>query len=396
MKSTTLLLAILMVTGILSCKKKGAEGEPEGNGNGNAGNVKEFMVGTIRNALRREPIVWKDGAMTRLPFESSQNTNAKSVAVSGNDVFILGHETNPNGFIRTSRIVIWKNDEMTPITDGSKKAAPIKMIVDNGNVYILGTETDQSEGSGTELYKYWKNGVVTPLNIRGGQASDMVVVNNDVYISGNETNANGKIVAKYWKNGVGVDITDGSKDAYGESISVEGSTIAVLFNQKNTTQFGNDLKVWKNNVVSVLNSGNFNTFGKKIILKDNAVHVLGRQLMSELSQQVVYWKDAAKKEITNGNRNGYEFDMQAVGNDVYVVFEETNADNIEVAKIAKNGVIKELSNGVDDMSPTAFTVVNGVEHVVGNSGTRAFKWKNGVESAVSLNGSVNGIFVKNN
>lgn len=396
MKSTTLLLAILSFSFILSCKKKGAEGEPEGNGNGNAGNVKEFMVGAINNAQRKEPVVWKDGELTALPFESSQNTVAKSVTIAGNDVYILGHETNPNGFIRTSRIVTWKNDELVPVTDGSKKAAPIKMVVDNGNVYVLGTETDQSQGSSTTLYKYWKNGVVTPLNTRDGQATDMVVVNNEVYISGNEANAAGRIIAKYWKNGVAVEITDGSKDAYGESISVEGSTIAVLFNQKNNTQFGNDLKVWKNNVVSILNSGNFNTFGKKIILKNNVAHVLGRQNMPNASQQVVYWADAAKKEITNGNRSGYEIDIQIAGNDVYVLFEEDNASNTLIAKIAKNGVAKELSNGNDDASAAAFTIVNGIEYVVGNANKQAFQWKNGTEKVVNLNGSVNGIFVKNN
>lgn len=396
MKSTTLLLAILMLTGIVSCKKSGKDGEPDGNGNGDPANAKEFIVGSIKNAQRREPIVWKDGELTRLPFESSQNTVAKSVTVSGNDVYILGHETSPNGFIRTSRIVTWKNEEMTAVTDGSKRAAPIKMIVDNGNVYVLGTETDQSQGSSTTLYKYWKNGVVTPLNTRAGEATDMAVVNNDVYISGNETNASGRKVAKYWKNGVAVDLTDGAKDAYAESISVEGAAIAVLFSQANSTQFGNDLKVWKNNVVSVLNSGNFISLGKKIILKNNVAYVLANQQIPNQSQQVVYWADAAKKEITDGDRNGYPIDIQLAGSDVYILFEEVNSSNTVIAKLAKNGVVKALSNDNEDASPTAFTIANGIEYVVGNSSSRAFQWKNGQESTVDLNGSVNGIFVKNN
>ncbi len=396
MKSTTLLLAILLITGVVSCKKSGKDGQPDENGNGNPANAKEFMVGSINNGQRREPIVWKDGELTRLPFESSQNTIAKSVTLAGNDVYILGHETSPNGFIRTSRIVTWKNEEMTAVTDGSKRAAPIKMIVDNGNVYVLGTETDQSQGSSTTLYKYWKNGVVTPLNTRAGEATDMVVVNNDVYISGNEANAAGRKVAKYWKNGQAVDLTDGVKEAYAEGISVEGATIAVLFRQANSTQFGNDLKVWKNNVVSTLNTGNFLSLGKKILLKNNVVHVLANQNMPNLSQQVVYWADAAKKEITTGDRNGYPIDMQLAGSDVYILFEEVNSSNTVIAKLAKNGVVKSISKDSDDTNPTAFTVVNGIEYIVGNSDGKAFLWENGQESNVNLNGAVNGIFVKNN
>src|SRR5688500_8496707 len=88
------------------------------------------------------------------------------------------------------------------------------------DIYIVGKEYDAASNS---LYpKYWKNGVGTNL-ADAGEATAIVVVNDDVYISGYGRNSSGKSVAKYWKNGVEHVLTDGSSSAVASNIAVSGS-----------------------------------------------------------------------------------------------------------------------------------------------------------------------------
>ena len=49
-------------------------------------------------------------------------------------------------------------------------------------------------------------------------AQSIVIVGNDVYVSGYEKNSSKIPVAKYWKNGVAVSLTDGTNDANASGI----------------------------------------------------------------------------------------------------------------------------------------------------------------------------------
>jgi len=66
--------------------------------------------------------------------------------------------------------------------------------------------------------KYWKNGVATALTdgTKIASANAITVVRNDVYVVGGERNGNGISVAKCWKNGV-ANLVD-PDDAYGTEV----------------------------------------------------------------------------------------------------------------------------------------------------------------------------------
>ncbi len=386
-KALNPLAALLVLAALVSCSKDGpSEDGPEDQPNGSV-----YIAGYVRNGIRLEPALWENGELTALPFNSGSNTRAIDIAVEGKDTYVLGQERSPNSFSRVSTIVLWKNKEMQVITDGTKRAEALKLAVDKGNVYILGTETDQSAGSATAIYKYWKNGVPTTLNTKDASAMDMVVRNNDVYIAGDEKGASNRRVATYWKNGIPVALTDGTKDATATAIDVQGTDIAALVQESTGELFGNALSVWKNGKVTTLRSGNVLSSGRAITLENGVVHALNTERDGASSgfgsEKVMYWKDNVKTAITDGAALAEATALVIRSGQAYIAFHENNSERNPVAKSAKGGVVKVLSKLPDESMTTTGLWVNGAdEYVIGNSGHRAYVWKNGEETVIAHNG----------
>ncbi|UII33181.1 IPT/TIG domain-containing protein [Fulvivirga ulvae] len=131
---------------------------------------------------------WKNGAMTVLE-EAFSSVN--DIVVVGNDVYVAGQDNQ-------QRAVYWKNGTAIGLSGGIVAYA---IEVSGNDVYVVGYGTDSE--SGNVVAKYWKNG--TPVNLTDGSrpafASDIAIVEDDIYISGSSTNNNGEEIAKYWKNG---------------------------------------------------------------------------------------------------------------------------------------------------------------------------------------------------
>ncbi len=200
---------------------------------------------------------WKNGIPVTL---SNGSTSAElfSIIVVGSDVYAAGQETNASG---KTVAKYWKNGSAVNLTDGTKTAGALSIAVSGSDVYVSGYENNQSVTttavnavarywkngipvvlggtapdsrssayslylSGNDVYcggfdvdntiagaKYWKNN--TRVNLTNGlnpsSVSSIVVINNDVYAGGAESNGTNKAFARYWKNGVAVDLSDGLK-----------------------------------------------------------------------------------------------------------------------------------------------------------------------------------------
>jgi len=88
---------------------------------------------------------------------------------------------------------------------------------------------------------------------------------SDVYVAGWEDNGTND-VAKVWKNGVATSLTNGSNDAYANSVYVSGADVYVAGTEDNGT---NDVaKVWKNGVATSLTNGTFRANASSVFVKN--------------------------------------------------------------------------------------------------------------------------------
>ncbi len=256
------------------------------------------------------------------------------------------------------------------------------------DVYVAGNDYI---GQGTTLgpiATVWKNGVRTALTDGSTEAyaNSIYVVGNDVYVAGQEGGY--PKVAKVWKNGTPISITNGFNDAEANSIFVAGTDIYVAGSEYIGSNFV--AKLWKNGVSSSLSNNTL--FGRA-----NSVYVVGTDVyvVGERGNTYPYtatlWKNGTSISLTDGTKDAGASSVFVVNSDVYVAGSEYNGTRY-VAKLWKNGIATSLTDGTKDAGANSVFVQNSNVYVGGGeqssigSGFNARVWKNGALTNLS-NGS---------
>ena len=271
------------------------------------------------------PSYWKNGILVKLDTDRLPNNDygytggrAISIAVSGNDVYVLGSGL----FISSNRSTIggisWKNG----IRDYDDRAA---LTVLNNDVYIVEIGNPAT---------YLKNG--KPVGTLAGStwadaATSASISGNDVYVAGTLYSINS--IAKYWKNGNPVNLTDGSKDAVATSIAVSGTDVYVAGYEFNGSF--NVAKYWKNGNPVNLTDGTKDAFATSIAVSGTDVYVAGTEWNADVNRSPIakYWKNGNPVNLTNISNWAEARSIAVSGNDVYVAGFEDG-----VAKYWKNGI----------------------------------------------------------
>jgi len=159
---------------------------------------------------------WKNGVPTELS-DGLTFAVAQSMFLSGTDIYLAGNlckGTSPGCDLAT----YWKNGTPVVLTSQTPTAAS-SIFVSGTDVYVSG---NYITGRSTAIGDLWKDGTLTQLT--GGStpsaANQVVVSGGDVYVAGAVYNSNGKAMAGYWKNGVFVPVTDGTHFAAGFAMTV--------------------------------------------------------------------------------------------------------------------------------------------------------------------------------
>jgi len=200
-------------------------------------------------------------------------------------------------------------------------------VSDYRDDYVYPRDPDpyyRTDPEGAEYPSYWKNGNLVKLDtdllpnvdygLIGGRALSIAVSGNDAYVAGMEWNgksyqdASGstykKSVAKYWKNSQPVILTDGTEDAYAESIAVSGTDVYVAGTEWNGKSYqiqGNAYiyrksiaKYWKNGQAINLTDGTEDAVAKSIAISGTDVYVAGT-----VNGYATYWKNGVAVKLSN-------------------------------------------------------------------------------------------------
>jgi len=285
---------------------------------------------------------WKDGIVTDLS-DGSQDAEANSVFISGNDVYIAGADGNS--------AVCWKNGAILYRLDGMFGNAN-SVFVSGNDIYVAGTLYNDADSWETVC---WKNGVVSNLSVSDNKevysdATSVFVSDNDVYVSGNKGTQKygGLFSARYWKNGELTVLGTGFDASNASSICVSGNDVYIAGSYYKDNWHA---IYWKNNTAVKLTDETKQSRTYSVHVSGNDVYVAGYY-----DSQAVYWKNGKLVSLTDGSKWATAYSVYVAGNDVYVAGREGNDNNVDVAKYWKNGVAVELSDGTKDTEITSIVV----------------------------------------
>ena len=326
MKKMKKLSILIIIFAVLSCSNDNSSNEEE-----TKATVKDIYVCGYEkksDAGRFIATIWKNGVATSLT-DGTNNAVANDVALSGNDIYVVGFQEDANG-VQTARL--WKNGLQASLASTPSSLAN-KVVVNGKDVYILGRAIENN----SYVQKMWKNGIVSTLQ---GDRRSIAVTNNNVYTVGLQDDR-----AKLWTNEVGSNLTDGASFSGAYDIEIKGNDVFVagveVINKISVA------KLWKNGIASNLSDGKFTTVATDISVTGNDVYVMGYE--NNLGTNSKVWKNG---EVI-WSENFSASNLKAVGQDFYLL---NNTGH--TAKIVKNGVPENLSSALSSSANALFITTN--------------------------------------
>jgi hypothetical protein len=283
--------------------------------------LKALYIGGIY-VVNNEPkaAYWKDGVRYELPASGMSGT--VGIAFIGNDMYVTGFDDSGPCY--------WKNgirySLSVPAGSGDGNAGDIAVL--GNDVYIAG---HYYTGSGYQVC-YWKNGIRTDMSGSGSSfANGIAVSGTNVYIAGEYSNH-----ACYWLNGTRTNLLDdGGTFSAATAIALSGSDVYIVGHYFNGTN--SQPCYWKNGTRYNL----VGDFAGSIAVSGSDVYILGAYQSGELYKPC-YWKNGTRHGLSvpaNGHASAIAFD----GGDVYIVgdHDEDGSMNYKAA-YWKNGVMTDL------------------------------------------------------
>lgn len=236
---------------------------------------------------------WKNQKEIPLTQDTTGNTFANSIALDGNDVYVVGFQQQS---FKNDHAIFWKNGIATSLADDDRSSYANAITIVNGDVYIAGAE---------EKAAYWKNGQLNLLD--GDEATSIFVVENDVYVAGFDYSGS----AKYWINGFSISLTNGTMDARANGIAVVGKDVYVVGYEDRLAKY------WKNGVAFTLTSKDGEATG--IALQGNDVYIVGYENSNTQFFSIVkYWKNGVEVVLTDESQSCIARAITVNNKDVFV------------------------------------------------------------------------------
>ncbi|RRC96624.1 InlB B-repeat-containing protein, partial [Prevotella sp. OH937_COT-195] len=205
-----------------------------------------------------EPYLWKNHDRIKLAGKANYYGRATSVFVSNNDVYVAGYLFSYKG--GKDIAVLWKNNELVELSDGTANARAYSVFVSGNDVYVAG-----EENSGSSKAVLWKNKTVVSLQSGGFDhhiAKSVFVVGNDVYVAGEARKGGNDFYAILWKNNVMNKLGYKAKAA---SVAVSDNNVYVAGYETDTQETQTRAAIWKNGIKTLL--GNSSSVARRVFVK---------------------------------------------------------------------------------------------------------------------------------
>lgn len=285
-----------------------------------------YVAGFTRSTDGRQyAAYWKSGQLTKLT-DGSTRDEARSVAVIGNDVHVVGFKMKGNNRVAA----YWKNGQEVPLNlegyyspNSGNEAYAVKGV--GSDVYIFVSQPSRRSTDDPYYFYYYKNGKAVKIlisedelraqfggTVRGRLSEHYFVSESgDVYEAG-AVQGNGNSVG-YWKNGHFIAERASEKYPYGKNVNI--NSIFVSNNGDvyiaGSTCYTNDHKsdfakavYWKNGKEIVLPVEKGAAQATSINVQGNDVFVSGYQTKTFSHFSAVYWKNGQKITLAEDENTG--------------------------------------------------------------------------------------------
>ncbi|MES2374164.1 MAG: hypothetical protein V4557_16425 [Bacteroidota bacterium] len=156
-----------------------------------------YVGGTLNTSGPSAPAYWKNGVAVPLPLDQGASAGfVSSITVSGADVYTAGYVLIKQNISNNMVPAYWKNNTLVLLGSVSSPPAEAKSIgVSGSDVYVAGGTASAG------LANYWKNGIGSLINgSRTTAGVAFLMAGPDVYLAGYDY-TNSSATAKLWKNG---------------------------------------------------------------------------------------------------------------------------------------------------------------------------------------------------
>jgi hypothetical protein len=268
----------------------------------------------VTGFIGRTGVYWKNGRS----YTIDGIHNPTAIAVSKNDVCVVGFNSIYTNTAMTNQAVYWHNGTKVILTDEGTYSYPFSVAISGSDVYVAGL-ISSSFGNVPSEGVYWKNGIMIHLPNSTALFS-IQIVGNDVYAAGG---------GAYWKNGSMIPVPNASHIV---SMVVIRDDVYLVGYIKNSEPGALVAAYWKNGVI--------HTLGQVARVTDIAVSGADVYVSGEIEKDntysAVFWKNGEPNYLSS---NGYAYSIAAVGSDVYVSGHDRTTGS---AILWKNGMASAL------------------------------------------------------
>ena len=258
---------------------------------------------------RENATIWKNGAIL---YDGSVFDLATTcdILVFNNDLYAVGLGNNSAPYIRKNNEISWLPKRLEDKNNWAQSVAE-----SNGNIYVMGRNvTAHNNYFGTNQTFFWKNQKLMDYVI-DGDGLCMSVQDDNIYCLVEKTDG----LLYLWKNG-SMTATGLSYSPHGivgpnfKQLFIDGEDIYIIGHQDGIA------KIWKNGEVSMLTDENNDISMSGIYVHNKDVYVIGYKIMYSARPQysiVKLWKNGEEITLDNGGWITYACGIVVTDNENY-------------------------------------------------------------------------------